>query len=556
MRKLSILASIFLFSAVSLIPCSAQTDNTLYARNFPGKTVGQKVTEAQNACSADAIIPCLIVIDPSLAAFPTGTMPAKCTQCIWMDYRSASTVGAVSSVKGTTGVTCSPTSGDVQCSLDSVLPSTEQAVTQVSTDNSPLVATDEFVQNLVQPIKDIYFGAGTAYASTGQNQITFASSPLVGTVAVYQDGNLISPLDYGVSGTTLTLNGYYFNPGSLVTVFWETHTTPPGGIVLGATANSVPVLRSQYWGNVAGTYGQIVNFPLPPEAQAGDLVVLSFVGGANTGYAISGWTMASGLPTANYIASKVLTVADIQAGYASTTTLDTATGDNFTFSELDFAGSTGGIREIDSTYAATSPASVTTSASVLASDYIAAFAMQRAANPVTISPGAQLNSQSSPNAMTTNIASGSAGAQTFTATYSSATDGTSGISVVVVEAGTSVALSPTGNYVQSIPSPSSPSNYPSMQSMTITSGFCTATGGSYSTCTDSTESPWPHPFSSANYQVTCEPINPTNTGGSLSGSIYNISQTATGITLTLQTDTSSDYTIGSAECIAMQNAGQ
>ena len=66
-----------------------QTSNTLYARNFPGSTVGQKVAAAQADCGTNASIPCVIVIDSSLAAYPSGTMPAKCSGCVWEDYRTA-----------------------------------------------------------------------------------------------------------------------------------------------------------------------------------------------------------------------------------------------------------------------------------------------------------------------------------------------------------------------------------------------------------------------------------------------------------------------------------
>lgn len=79
-----------LFGACCAVPVLAQTSNTLYARNFPGSTVGQKVAAAQKACSPDASVPCVIVIGPTLAAFPAGTMPTKCAQCVWEDYRTGS----------------------------------------------------------------------------------------------------------------------------------------------------------------------------------------------------------------------------------------------------------------------------------------------------------------------------------------------------------------------------------------------------------------------------------------------------------------------------------
>jgi hypothetical protein len=64
-----------------------QSDNTFYARSFPGGTVGTKVANAQAACINDASIPCIIIIDPTLAKWSTGVMPAPCAQCYWQDLR-------------------------------------------------------------------------------------------------------------------------------------------------------------------------------------------------------------------------------------------------------------------------------------------------------------------------------------------------------------------------------------------------------------------------------------------------------------------------------------
>jgi hypothetical protein len=83
MRK--ILPVLFLLCAAV---CAAQTDNTLYARNFPGSDVGTKITNAQAACGSNLAVPCIIVIDPSLAVWPHGTNPAKCSHCSWLDYRA------------------------------------------------------------------------------------------------------------------------------------------------------------------------------------------------------------------------------------------------------------------------------------------------------------------------------------------------------------------------------------------------------------------------------------------------------------------------------------
>lgn len=85
--------AIALFLLTSL-PCLAQTDNTYYAKQFAGTTVGAKVTAAQNACSPNTSVQCVIVIDPSLGAWATGNMPTKCANCTWADYRSSTPYGA------------------------------------------------------------------------------------------------------------------------------------------------------------------------------------------------------------------------------------------------------------------------------------------------------------------------------------------------------------------------------------------------------------------------------------------------------------------------------
>jgi hypothetical protein len=75
-----------------------QTDNTFYVKQFPGSTVGQKATAAQAACNPN--MPCIIVFDPSLSAYPAGTMPTQCSQCIWNDYRTAHPSLQLSNVNG------------------------------------------------------------------------------------------------------------------------------------------------------------------------------------------------------------------------------------------------------------------------------------------------------------------------------------------------------------------------------------------------------------------------------------------------------------------------
>ena len=79
-------AIVLLFSIAAL--CHGQTDNTFYVKQFPGTTVGAKVTAAMASCNTNTAIPCILVLDPSLAVYATGTMPTLCAQCYLMDYRS------------------------------------------------------------------------------------------------------------------------------------------------------------------------------------------------------------------------------------------------------------------------------------------------------------------------------------------------------------------------------------------------------------------------------------------------------------------------------------
>src|SRR5215813_4417656 len=80
-RTLKALLSLLLFA----IPTFAQTDNTVYVKNFSGATVGEMTTSAQAACSPT--LTCIVVFDPSLATITQGTMPAPCGTCVWEDYR-------------------------------------------------------------------------------------------------------------------------------------------------------------------------------------------------------------------------------------------------------------------------------------------------------------------------------------------------------------------------------------------------------------------------------------------------------------------------------------
>jgi hypothetical protein len=77
------------FFAAPLVMRSQEISNTYHVSQFAGPDVGTKLTNAQASCSPNTSIPCSIVIDAILAVWPQGTPPARCTQCIWFDYRAA-----------------------------------------------------------------------------------------------------------------------------------------------------------------------------------------------------------------------------------------------------------------------------------------------------------------------------------------------------------------------------------------------------------------------------------------------------------------------------------
>jgi hypothetical protein len=77
---------------------AAQTDNTVYVKQFPGSTVGARLSAAMAACSANRSIPCILVLDPSLSQLPAGTLPSVCPQCTLADYRYGNPWAGPSSV--------------------------------------------------------------------------------------------------------------------------------------------------------------------------------------------------------------------------------------------------------------------------------------------------------------------------------------------------------------------------------------------------------------------------------------------------------------------------
>jgi hypothetical protein len=81
--------------------CQAQRENVQYAAEYASTTnttVGEMITAAQANCIPSTLIPCYIVIDPTLAAFAPGAMPAKCAQCVWQDFRTKAGTANVAAI--------------------------------------------------------------------------------------------------------------------------------------------------------------------------------------------------------------------------------------------------------------------------------------------------------------------------------------------------------------------------------------------------------------------------------------------------------------------------
>jgi hypothetical protein len=51
-----------------------------------GKTVGEKLAAAQAQCTG--VTPCVLTLAPEMAALTEGVLPARCANCLWMDFRA------------------------------------------------------------------------------------------------------------------------------------------------------------------------------------------------------------------------------------------------------------------------------------------------------------------------------------------------------------------------------------------------------------------------------------------------------------------------------------
>jgi len=102
------IAALLLLPVLFASFCPAQSDSMVHVKAFPGSTVGQKVSNAMATCPSSPV-PCILVIDASLAASATGTIPTLCANCYLQDWRT----GIPSGTGGISGSPTLPTLGSL-----------------------------------------------------------------------------------------------------------------------------------------------------------------------------------------------------------------------------------------------------------------------------------------------------------------------------------------------------------------------------------------------------------------------------------------------------------
>lgn len=85
--------TVYLLSLVALILApaisEAQVDGVVHAKSFPGVDVATKTTNALAACPTFNTVPCYVLLDPSLASFPSGgSLPTPGTNQFIVDFRT------------------------------------------------------------------------------------------------------------------------------------------------------------------------------------------------------------------------------------------------------------------------------------------------------------------------------------------------------------------------------------------------------------------------------------------------------------------------------------
>lgn len=89
---------IILAALLAGVMAFGQSDQSLHVNQFPGSTVGAKVSAAMASCPTSG--PCYLIVDASMNGYATGTIPAMCARCSLLDYRSSSTGTPTLSVAG------------------------------------------------------------------------------------------------------------------------------------------------------------------------------------------------------------------------------------------------------------------------------------------------------------------------------------------------------------------------------------------------------------------------------------------------------------------------
>lgn len=83
-------ALLFAWFLIVAAACSS-TAQTLNLSQFPGNSIGAKITAAQNTgCSTDTNVTCMIRIDPEMSVFAQGTIPTLNSNVWVIDFRSSS----------------------------------------------------------------------------------------------------------------------------------------------------------------------------------------------------------------------------------------------------------------------------------------------------------------------------------------------------------------------------------------------------------------------------------------------------------------------------------
>ena len=148
-----ILGAAFALLLAPVLHC--QSDSMIHVNQFPGITVGTKVASAMQHCPA-APVPCMLVIDGSLAAAATGNMPALCGNCTLVDYRQG--------VPGAGGPVQAPSLNGAKLTNDSGKSNLGLGVQALALDTGTLVTA---------------FGSAALEQNTGSNNSAFGGNALI-----------------------------------------------------------------------------------------------------------------------------------------------------------------------------------------------------------------------------------------------------------------------------------------------------------------------------------------------------------------------------------------